>query len=79
MFCDFIGIPVWIAEIVNAVLYICALVWQNITRRGFGSDLEVVKQEYVLRVAWQYSVSHSGNRTLALSFSYSVLNHNTLF
>jgi hypothetical protein len=79
MFCDFIAILVWIAETVNALLYICFSVAEDIAREMLGGDLEVVIQVHFLRVACQYSVSHSGHRTLALLFSYSVLSHKTLY
>jgi len=62
------------------MLYIYVLVWQRTAQeKCLGGDLEVVIQVHFLRVACQYSASHSGSRTLALLFSYSVLSHNALY
>lgn len=57
------------------MLYICILLWLRTSQETcFGGDLGVVTQVQSLRVAWQYSVSYSGNRTPAL-FSYFILSH----
>jgi hypothetical protein len=49
------------------MLCICVLVWQRTSQeKCLGGDLEVAIQVQFLRVACQYSVSHSGSYTLCL-------------